>query len=221
MEFGVRRPRRSIRGELHESALHYRRSERLYIETEAVCYSNGSGVAIIRSINDAISQCRATGSKVVYIRQVNRSWAAKLFSQVFTQGLAIQWNPGCDLDDRLVIVSEEVFDKEKPSSFSSKEFVNYLASNNVNELALAGLDGRFCINATAKDALRRGLKADLLGNAIASAFPKRWINVKQSLKSLGAKLKTEIGLRHYVYRSNWARSSRHPNMGKTIRYHST
>jgi nicotinamidase-related amidase len=146
--------------------------------------------AMIRVANRHINEYKNRGAHVLYIRHICRSWPARMFSRVFTQGLGIEGNPGCELDERLSVASPHVFDKEKPSAFSNPAFAAYLESNGIDELALAGLDGCFCVNATAKDAVVRGLGIELLDDAIVTSFPNRWLNVKEALVRKGASILT-------------------------------
>jgi nicotinamidase-related amidase len=144
--------------------------------------------SVIDQINQHIDQYKAMDRDVIYVRQVNRTLAARMFSRIFTQGLGVGGNPGCEIDDRIAVVSPHVFDKEQPRAFSSPGFVQYLKSRDISELALTGLDGCFCVNATAKDALKRSLGVELIDAAIATSFPKRWLRLIQTLLAKGATL---------------------------------
>ena len=84
-------------------------------------------------------------------------------------------------------VSDLYFEKNLPDCFSSKDFRKWVADKGYTELVLCGLDECGCVGATAKGALKSGLKATLLKDCTGCRFPAEKQNkMHQSLESAGA-----------------------------------
>lgn len=105
-----------------------------------------------------------------------------------TRGSVAPDSWGAELDGRLVPGSAKRLLKSGKSAFSSAEFVSYLDRTHTTELVLCGLAAEHCIAATAKDALRRGLRVVLVGDAIAAYRCQGAQKAFASLQSRGAQL---------------------------------
>lgn len=60
------------------------------------------------------------------------------------------------LANDLEICSNRIFEKNKPSAFSSKEFREYLSIISDKEIEIIGVDGNCCVKKTAVDAVKYG-----------------------------------------------------------------
>lgn len=71
----------------------------------------------------------------------------------------------------LAIVSENLFYKKRPDAFSNRLLIERLRKLDMDELEIIGIDGNWCIKATALGALRNGLKASVNTSAVVSKNP--------------------------------------------------
>lgn len=60
------------------------------------------------------------------------------------------------LANDLEICSNKIFEKNKPSAFSSKKFREYLSIISDKEIEMIGVDGNCCVKKTAVDAAKYG-----------------------------------------------------------------
>jgi nicotinamidase-related amidase len=74
------------------------------------------------------------------------------------------------------------------SAFVNPELDPWLRARGVRTLALAGLKAAACISATARDALARGYKVELLGDAIACDSDASRRRALEALRARGARL---------------------------------
>lgn len=110
-------------------------------------------------------------------------WWGRLFF-----GFAIQGSDGAKLYSQLTIVSNHYFEKIFSDAFSSKKLVRFIKENNIQSVAICGIDEGGCVSATAKGALKHGLKVEMLTDSINTCFPiKKVEKIRDYLKRHGAK----------------------------------
>jgi len=96
---------------------------------------------LIHSINDRISEY--SKDAVIYI--VNRFfWEFGNKPKKLVNGLSI--------------ISDNIFEKRKASCFSNNKFLEYLQKINASELELVGVDGNYCVGASAIDGANKQYK---------------------------------------------------------------
>jgi nicotinamidase-related amidase len=154
--------------------------------------SESAIASLVTNINRAILQAEEKAIPVIYVRQVHATFMARALSKLFGGGLAMAGTPGIALDPRIKKVSNNVFDKEMKSAFSSYKFVNHLKQGSIDHLYLAGLDGCQCVGATAKAARSKGMQVTLVTSAIASSFPDRWKTLQGELQLQGVRLQDMV-----------------------------
>jgi nicotinamidase-related amidase len=145
------------------------------------------GDQIVKVSNALLAQAQAKGVVVVYIQSVisNRILSA------FMGGINAPGSPGTEMDRRLIKVPGAMtFTKNQSDAFSNTEFDGYLRKNNVDEVLITGLDGAYCVNATARGALNRGYKVTLFQDGIATESGKSIEKLAQSWREAGALVKT-------------------------------
>ena len=83
-------------------------------------------------------------------------------------------SPQIDIHDSLrqSANNDNVFAKASYSAFKSKNFVNFLNRNKINELYICGADTESCVLATALDAFDLGYKVKVLKNLCGSHHGK-------------------------------------------------
>lgn len=85
----------------------------------------------------------------------------------------------------LNVVSDQVFFKRRSDSFSNPALAPALAARDVDAVEVIGIDGNFCIKATALGALRGGLDVTVNKRAVASKNPARFESTARKLVDAG------------------------------------
>jgi nicotinamidase-related amidase len=122
----------------------------------------------IARLNKAIEAANRKNILIVYVKQeFDGLWGKTLSWAVFC-GSNIKGNPGTKIDKRIAMLSNYKFSKPQGDSFANPKLNEFLTGQRVNELYLVGLDPEFCIYATARGALNRGYKVNVITDAILS-----------------------------------------------------
>ncbi|MBL8992423.1 MAG: cysteine hydrolase [Spirochaetia bacterium] len=124
---------------------------------------------------------------VVYIRNEFEPGGIENFVR---GNAAVKGSPGIELDRRLKIVGNHAFSKNKGDAFSSRALENFLKTNQISRLYLAGLMGSACVLETVQGALGRGYDVRVLGEAVADRSLSRRDKSLEKMKQLGAKIVT-------------------------------
>lgn len=85
------------------------------------------------------------------------------------------------------IVSNQIFTKRNNNSFKNIEFANLLREKNVTELEIIGIDGNYCVKATAIAASKAGYEVFLNENCIGIADTKKYRKSKMKMKRIGVR----------------------------------
>ena len=137
---------------------------------------------LVTSVNNAIRQYKENGYDIIYIKQV--------FQDIITNrwfiGFTIKGTPGAQLYDRLNVVSEHVFEKYFSNAFTSKPFKEHMKREGYSEVVLCGLDECGCVGATAKGAVKAGIKTFMLTDCIGKRFSQDKVRkMHKSLEKIG------------------------------------
>jgi nicotinamidase-related amidase len=97
----------------------------------------------------------------------------------------IEGTAGAEIDPRINIVSDNIFDKYTPSAFSNKRFENFLIKNQINELYVCGVMADECVYETALSAFNSGYNVNYYANAVGSSSIKNIENAIEKLKNKG------------------------------------
>lgn len=145
------------------------------------------GDRIVRVSNALLAQAQAKGAVVVYIKNV----IDNPIISALTGGLNAPGSPGTEMDRRLIKAPGAMtFTKSRSDAFSTLELDAYLRENQVDRLLLTGLDGAYCVNATARGALNRGYRVTLFQDGIATESSKSIEKLAQGWREAGAQVKT-------------------------------
>ncbi len=142
--------------------------------------------AALDEINAAIASARSSGMEVIFIRNVFRDWPVVQTMKLVAGGIGTPGRDGLKLDRTLEIGDAPVFEKSIGDTFSVPEFETFLAEKNIGHLKLAGLDACHCVQLTAKGALARGYRVEILERSTLTTTPKKWAVLKQELNTAGA-----------------------------------
>lgn len=144
------------------------------------------GDRIVRVSNALLAQAQAKGAVVVYIKNV----IDNPIMSVLTGGINAPGSSGTEMDRRLIKVPVAMtFSKSRSDAFSNPELAAYLREKQVDQLLITGLDGAYCVNATARGALNRGYKVTLFQDGIATESSKSMDKLAQSWREAGAQVK--------------------------------
>ena len=158
--------------DMQEDYLNARRKKMFTYDTDA----------LVTAVNRAVSVFREQGCDVLYVKQVFQNIAT---NRLFI-GFTIKGTPGAEIYEGVDVVTEFVFEKYFSDSFSAKAFREHVAAAGYSELVLCGLDECGCVGATAKGAVKAGLKVTMLTDCIGRRFPDKKVQkMRKKLKSLG------------------------------------
>lgn len=137
---------------------------------------------LVAAVNASIARYQEQGYDIIYIKQVFQNI---ITNRVFI-GFTIQGTPGARLYDGLNVVSDLVFEKYFSNSFTAKAFRKHMEQAGYSEVVLCGLDECGCVGATAKGAVKAGLKVYMLTDSIGRRFPDKKVQKKRAkLRKLG------------------------------------
>ena len=139
---------------------------------------------LVGNVNNAIHSYKEKGYDIIYIKQV--------FQDIITNrlfiGFTIKGTQGAELYGKLNVVSDHVFEKYFSDSYTSKPFREHMKSKGYSEVVLCGLDECGCVGATAKGAVKAGMKTYMLTDCIGRRFPHQKVNrMRDKLKRTGVK----------------------------------
>lgn len=91
------------------------------------------------------------------------------------------------LSKEMNVISKQIFTKRNPNAFKNIQFANFLKKKNVTELEIIGIDGNYCVRATAIAASKTGYEVFLDENCIGISNAKKYEKSKLKMKSVGIK----------------------------------
>ena len=145
------------------------------------------GDRIVGVSNALLAQAQVKGAVVIYIENV----IDNPVMSALTGGLNAPGTPGTEMDRRLIKVPGAVtFTKTRSDAFSILELDAYLRENHVDQLLITGLDGAYCVDATAHGALNRGYTVTVYQDGVATESRKSIEQLAQSWREAGAQVKT-------------------------------
>lgn len=91
------------------------------------------------------------------------------------------------LSKEMNVVSNQIFTKRNINTFKNVKFVDFLKEKNVTKLEIIGIDGNYCVKATAITASKLGYEVFLNENCIGSADTKKYEKSKTKMERMGIK----------------------------------
>jgi len=137
---------------------------------------------LIITVNKIIDEYHNNNYKIIYTRRVFKTNDIK---NKFNNYAVVEGTPGVEIDPRIIIVTENIFDKYAPSMFSNIDFENYLIQNQINELFVCGVMADECVYETALEAFNKGYIVNYIGNAVGSINDRRIENAIRKLRKRG------------------------------------
>ena len=120
---------------------------------------------LVGKVNRAIESYQEKGYDIIYIKHV-------LPKLMWGVGFSIRGTEGAKLYSGLKIVSDLIFEKGHSDTFTAKAFREHVQNEAYTEMVLCGLDECGCVGATAKGAVKAGIKVKMLTECIGRRFPE-------------------------------------------------
>ncbi len=134
---------------------------------------------LVTNVNNAIESYKEKGFDIIYIKHI-------LPKIMWGVGFSIKGTEGAELYEGVNIVSDYCFEKNHSDTFTAKAFSEFVKEKNYNELFLCGLDECGCVGATAKGAVKAGIKVKMITDCIGRRFPEKKVQAKRDeLTSIG------------------------------------
>ena len=134
---------------------------------------------LVKNVNEAIESYKNDGFDIIYIKHI-------LPKIMWGVGFSIKGTEGAEMYDGVRIVSDFCFEENHSDTFTAKAFKEFVAEKNYEELVLCGLDECGCVGATAKGAVKAGIKVKMLTDCIGRRFPENKVKaMRDELSSLG------------------------------------
>ena len=124
-------------------------------------------------MNRAIADCKDNGYDIIYIKHI-------LPRIMWGVGFSIKGTEGAELYKGLDIVSDLCFEKNRSDTYTAKAFREYMKEQDYSEVLLGGLDECGCVGATAKGAVRTGVRVVMLKDCIGRRFPMETVMKKRA-----------------------------------------
>ncbi len=134
------------------------------------------------AVNRRIKEYSGNGDDVIYIAQI----FPNLPTNRLLIGFSIKGTEGAELYGGMDRVSDLFFEKNLPDTFTAKKFREFMARQQYSEIAVCGLDECGCVGATAKGAVKAGLKVSLLSDATGTRFSgRKLLRMREKLNKMG------------------------------------
>ena len=136
---------------------------------------------LVENVNNAITSYNDQGYDIIYVKHI-------LPKILWGVGFSIKGTEGAELFEGIDVISEKIFEKNRSNSFTAKNFREYVKKQGYKEMVLCGVDECGCVGATAKGAVKAGIKVCMLTDCIGRRFPEQKVNkMRTELKALGVR----------------------------------
>lgn len=141
--------------------------------------------SMIENINNIITHFNEK-MEIIYVG--NEFERTQFISNWFRNHGALKGSVGAQLDPELKIVNDMYFSKKQGDAFSNESLYRYINEHQIEHIVIAGLYAEGCVFATAKGALRRGLRVSVVEDAVSGATDEKRNKSLRKLESLGIKV---------------------------------
>ena len=133
---------------------------------------------LVNMTNEIIEYFFENNDTIIYFRNLFKE---NDFKNRFRNYAVVEGTLGAEIDPRINILSENIFDKYSPNAFTNNAFQNFLKNSKINELYLCGVMADECVYETALGALNIGYIVNYYGNAVGSSSKR---NIEKTIKKL-------------------------------------
>ncbi|WP_417783364.1 cysteine hydrolase family protein [Terasakiella pusilla] len=142
---------------------------------------------LLTNSTQVIDHAQTSEMEIIYIQHIFDGFLGRLTSRLFLKGHGVCSRKGIKITERLPLRSDHIFVKNKRNAFTNPALDSFLNDRGIQHLYLAGLDGIYCVNSTAKGALDQGYQITLIEDAIITVSKKKWQKCCANLCQRGAK----------------------------------
>jgi nicotinamidase-related amidase len=139
---------------------------------------------MIINLNKIIDHSKELGLIVVYI---GNEYSKFDILNIFRNFAALKGTDGIKMDNRLHVVTENYFSKQKGNAFSNPELDKFLKHKNISEVFIGGLYAEACIYGTTKGAIRNNYLTTILTDCIATKTEVKRNKMIEKYEKLGVK----------------------------------
>ena len=141
---------------------------------------------VIAAANGAVAKARTEGAAIIAIGNEFRhaDWIANIFRRL----AALAGSDGARWDERVDRAGATYFPKWSSNAFANPALGAFLDQLGIDTVTLAGLYANACVTATAKGALRRGLKVEIVADAVAAGSDRARAKAIEPLARRGVKI---------------------------------
>ncbi len=137
---------------------------------------------LVSGANRAIAEASAQGVPIVRIG--NEFAPSDRVMNLLRRHAAIAGSSGAAWDRRISADGAPYFAKTRGDAFSNERLRRHIAELAAEEVVLAGVMAKACVTATARGALREGLKVRVLADAVADTSDRAKANALRKLAAL-------------------------------------
>jgi len=142
---------------------------------------------LLVATGNVLAQAMADGDLIVRIG--NEFRPRDRLANLLRHHAAMAGSAGAAWDDQVPAGSSVYLPKWKPSAFCNPELGELLARERVRQVRICGLYARACVTATAREALRRGLRVIVMRDAVACRSDRSREAALQRLSRGGVELR--------------------------------
>jgi nicotinamidase-related amidase len=145
------------------------------------------GSEMIKNINQLIDSSLEKNLTIIYI---GNEYDKFDFLNIFRNFAAIKNTDGAKQDERLRVINDNYFPKNRGNSFSNPDLDSFLKSEQIKEIYICGLMAEHCIYQTVKGAIRHQCNTTVLTDCIATKTDEILLKTIEKYKKMGIELKT-------------------------------
>ncbi len=143
---------------------------------------------IIENINRLIDEAKRNGTVVIYVK--NAFSRFDFIGNLFRNNAALKDSLGSDFDTRLNVVNQNIFKKSRPDAFTNRDLDMFLVNREIDEIFVTGVFADQCVLSTSKSAIRRGIKINLIQDAVGAKNDKVVLKAVEKVRKVGGIIKT-------------------------------
>lgn len=117
----------------------------------------------IENVNEVIGLFEKNLANIFYIKHELKD---NIINRLIMKNRFIENTEGSSIDDRVKIVSDNIYTKNIGDALSNKSLEMHLKKLNISKIYIIGLDAKFCVFSTGKGAIKRGYETYILKECI-------------------------------------------------------
>ncbi len=154
-------------------------------ENAKMAVDTNQAKVMIANLNKIIDKAKENQLTVIYI---GNEYSKFDVLNIFRNFASIKGTDGAKIDEKLHVVTNYYFSKQKENAFSNPELAAFLKQQNISELYIGGLYAEACIYSTIKSAIRHNYPITVLTDCIATKTEKKRTEMIEKYKKFGAKI---------------------------------